>query len=236
MLIASDGDIRKAFGLTDDEIGEIIGRSRQAVNTGLKDGREYFKRPQWILIALALHERDPNALPQLFDYLASKNIELGNLPLGNSFSEINTIDIETLDARLVEVVVSDFFHFSTQHKLSCRKLIDLAVQGNAAFIFYHATDADRAHIETMVRDQAKLMETQEPENIGFKFFRNANQYPFIFSFLSRNSTDREHFTCLQDHYVQPDQFIYARFYNHLLSHDVVNNENSDGNLQRTVSS
>ena len=221
MLISSDGDIRKVFSLTDEQIGEIIGKSRQAVNHGLKDGKSYFKAQQWKLIALALHERNHDRLPNLLEYLDSKDIKIGHLPQGEGPIEIGTVDIAKLDARTVEVIVSDFFHFSTQHRQCCAQLMSLAMGGAQRFVFYYSTDADREHIEGILGDTETLVGQKRSTAIEFVHILNASQYPFMFSFLSRESSDRQQVTCLQDRYVRPDQFVYARIYNHALSQDVV---------------
>ena len=220
MIIYTDGDVRKVFDLTDEKIGEIIGKSRQAVNHGLKDGKSYFKPQQWKLIALSMHERNHNRLPNLLEYLKSKDIEIGKLPLADGPIEISTIDISTIESRSIDVIISDFFHFSTQHKKCCSQLLSLAMGGVQKFVFYHSTDADRDHIEELLADRETLNNQTRSTGIEFARIRNASQYPFIFSFLSTKSSDRKHVTCLQDRYVHPDQFVYARIYTHAISQDV----------------
>lgn len=216
MKIECDGDLRRKLGLTDADIGGILGRSRQAVNIGMSQKPEMYFRPQdWILIFLALRSKGAvDEAAALLSYLREKYSEQQDVlerilgPLGGSVGTSQMPRSST-----VHYVVSDYRHFRERNQKSADFMISQALDPDVEFRLDTATKIEVDMVSREIREKRGSRDVERTlQNI--RCIPEADQYPYMVCLDAGRQSER-FFVCLSDRFVEMDVVRGRSLYHYL---------------------
>lgn len=218
-----DKDVRTVFGLTDVKLGELIGKTRQAINKGLENNR-YFKPHEWKLIYLYLCSIKHSKTNEFVDYvniIYKKNSDK-HFIFDIGFSEI--FNISSINAEEAVAVIADYRHFRKEHP-NCDKILrDLADRMGESFSFLTSLDTD---FEIFVESLGGRVQ------ISGGFLPEANQYPDLLCLDPSVPGGQKYLTCISDAFLPLDD-IRGQAIFHYISKDLKKKDitNSKSTIER----
>lgn len=215
MKISRDGDIRDAYGLTDEAIGELIGKSRQAVNHGLKSSK-YFKTHEWVLIVLHLRKKIGANLRILYDYLSSLK--------AGEHSYLHTITsqigygtkLDELSFNNLYILIADYRHFSQANPICNEKLISLVARENLEIKFFTSSEIELNRFKSKIAMHNELGATVTGASLP-----EADQYPYMICIDPFDETNSCFLTCISDTFQEIDSIRGESIFTHA-SRDIQN--------------
>ncbi len=209
LILKSDLEAKKLIRYSDQKIGDLIDKSRQAVNKGLKS-THYFSRTDWIAIVNDLVAVDHPKLPEILAYLESRNISVDG---SRSTSAIQPVNLMALTLDSVEAVIPNAQDFRQYYPACFKAFIGTLVKAKApsnnlgrnevylgaqAGAFLISREMKQAAIEadTVVKQTPNAFKLSDP-----------SQYAVLFRLRSRDSGGEpieRYLTCISDRFVELD--------------------------------
>ena len=184
MQLFSDKDIRAEFGLSDAKIGDIIGKTRQAVNTGIQKSDSYFKLHELRLIFLHLRNGGAPATDLLIlsDYIKRRFPEW--MPPNFAPSSIDTSADLTM-FRNVVCIIADYRAFK-EFNPDCQKVIlKGAISLTTKLQIYTSSQFELdllvEDIRVEARSEGKDLSVGDEDGMRsvVSYLPEANQYPYM---------------------------------------------------------
>lgn len=211
VILKTDLEVKKLIRFSDEKIGDLIGKSRQAVNKGLKNAY-YFSRTEWIAIISDLKNTGHPKLLEVLAYLERRNIDIDGMGSPNA---ILPIDLASLTVARIEAVIPRPQLFR-QHYPSCfSAFIDTLVRSTPT----NTPNVNEVHVGAPA---GALLIGREMRNVAgennteirqwpaaFKL-SDPSQYPVLFRVKSEGviGTQRlRYLTCIADRFVELDAFM-----------------------------
>lgn len=209
LILESDLEAKRLIRYSDEKIGDLIGKSRQAVNKGLKN-THYFSRTEWIAIVNDLVEIGHPKLPEIQAYLKRLNIKIVGTGSQNS---IQPVDLSSIEVAFLEAVIPNPQLFR-QHYPSCfAATIDVFVRAAPP-----ANKPGRNEVHVGAPAGALLIgramhDAATERDLEIKQWPNAfrlsdpSQYPVLFRVKSKSEGEPDrlrYLTCITDRFVELD--------------------------------
>lgn len=205
----ADRELRDLFSLTDAKLGEITGKSRQAINAGLEKSDDYFKLQEWILIYIHLmSENNPN-LDNFIQLARSKfagwdevapSIGLGSSPVSLSHFE-----------RIV-CVIADYRVFRETNPRCHQLIVGLVSAHTAEISFFTSSSIEVDALSREIREIAASDESIRSCAITVGWLPEVNQYPYLIC-CDPQSVNKVFFTCGNNNIVQLDKLRGEAIFN-----------------------
>ena len=218
MAIERDSDIRSVFHLTDQEIGEIIGKSRQAVNQGLKRNELYFSQLQWEKLYSTLVKRaGQEKIVQLENYIADTNIDISEVKRQLSGRRIEAKSPSDYKFSKITVLIADLIHFFQEQPNCGAEIVRTVIQCvklDKDFEILTNTGTQKHFFLELVRQTDPDATILRAVKDKIAVIVEADQYPIILSFELNDGYERAFLTCIQDNFIEPSQKSYATIFFH----------------------
>lgn len=217
LILKSDLEAKKLIRYSDQKIGDLIDKSRQAVNKGLKSAH-YFSRTDWIAIANDLVETDHPKLPEIFAYLESRKISLDGLGSPSAILPVNLASL-TLDS--LEAVIPNAQTFRQHYPACFAAFIDALVRSKAPS---NTPDRNEVYLGApagallISREmQSAVIESDSAVKqwpVAFKL-SDPSQYSVLFRLRSKSASGEpqvRYLTCISDRFIELDAFMIEQVF------------------------
>lgn len=225
MAITTDFELKAAIGLSDEQIGHFIGKTRQAVNRGLKSSQKenaprYFKPEDLLAIFNELKAIDHQALNDVAEYIKSQGIDLNQIKINPDSAPIEIVNFTHSKPTDIIAIIPDFYLFSTKYAKSWARLVKLITHEQVPTTVYFGTDMERKSFNDLIVNTARVQGDVDVEKIDCRLglLKDTDRYTFMFNVaFDPAAAQRRFLTCINDKYVEPDQRLYAKVFHYALT-------------------
>ena len=201
MKIKEDRDVRRVFGLSDLQLGEITGKTRQAINHGLEK-ELYFKEQEWTLIYLHVQSfEDQSKIDELVKYV-SKKFPNWKIPRTENSELMPSVVLN--DFSKIVCIIADYRHFREVNPNCTTRIFDAWFDNSVVLEFYTGVDVEKNILNSQIKSELKSRNIDlDPGDFRSDFLPGANIFPYMIC-CDPETPNRSYFTCSSDKFIHLD--------------------------------